>query len=82
MVRGLHRSANSSHHRTRARTWDPLIKRHQIALIYQAYFDISFVRSGLAKSEASMEMALFADGSLAGAISSQSEHGQLLVGSA
>src|SRR3974390_2305376 len=33
--------------RTRARTWDPLIKSHQIALIYQAHFDISSVRSGI-----------------------------------
>src|ERR1035437_1139922 len=31
--------------RTRARTWDPLIKSHQITLIYQAHFDISSVRS-------------------------------------
>src|ERR1035437_3867824 len=33
--------------RTRARTWDPLIKSHQILLIYQAHFDISSVRSGI-----------------------------------
>jgi hypothetical protein len=30
--------------RTRTRTLDPLIKSHQIALIYQAHFDISSVR--------------------------------------
>ena len=33
--------------RTRVRTWDPLIKSHQITLIYQAHFDISSVRSGI-----------------------------------
>jgi hypothetical protein len=33
--------------RTRARTWDPLIKSQQITLIYQAHFDISTVRSGI-----------------------------------
>jgi hypothetical protein len=36
---------------TRARTWDPLIKSHQIALIYQAHFDISSVRSGIEPKE-------------------------------
>ena len=29
------------------RTLDPLIKSHQIALIYQVHFDISSVRSGI-----------------------------------
>jgi len=33
--------------RTRTRTLDPLIKSHQMALIYQAHFDISSVRSGI-----------------------------------
>jgi hypothetical protein len=33
--------------RTKTRTWDPLIKSHQITLIYQAHFDISSVRSGI-----------------------------------
>src|SRR5262245_60342830 len=33
--------------RTRTRTWDPLIKSHQITIINQAHFDISSVRSGI-----------------------------------
>jgi hypothetical protein len=33
--------------RSRARTCDPLIKSHQVALINQPYFDISSFRSGI-----------------------------------
>jgi hypothetical protein len=32
---------------TKAGTWDPLIKSHQIAHIYQAHLDISSDRSGI-----------------------------------